>query len=215
MRVLSNLAMSLDGKIATRSPELFLLGTKRDHQEMQRLRKLADAILIGASTLRSYKKPNVVHNADNQPINALLSSSLERISPKWPFFQESSVKRVLFVGHSATKDRIKKFEKSSEIVVLKPSTKKRPASLQIVDWFEKTGIKTLLVEGGGGVMWDFASAHLIQEYHVTLTPKIVGGEKAPTLVDGLGFLPKEILNLKLQKCRVIGDEIYLIYKSRS
>jgi 5-amino-6-(5-phosphoribosylamino)uracil reductase len=207
--------MSLDGKIATRSPELFLLGTKRDHQEMQRLRKLADAILIGASTLRSYKKPNVVHNADNQPINALLSSSLERISPKWPFFQESSVKRVLFVGHSATKDRIKKFEKSSEIVVLKPSTKKRPASLQIVDWFEKTGIKTLLVEGGGGVMWDFASAHLIQEYHVTLTPKIVGGVNAPTLVDGLGFLPKEILNLKLQKCQVIGDEIYLIYKSRS
>ncbi len=62
-------------------------------------------------------------------------------------------------------------------------------------------------------MWDFSSAHLIQEYHVTLTPKIIGGATAATLVDGRGFLPKEILNLKLKQCRVIGNEIYLVYQA--
>jgi riboflavin biosynthesis pyrimidine reductase len=60
-------------------------------------------------------------------------------------------------------------------------------------------------------MWEFAKENLIDEYHVTLTPKILGGRDSPTLVDGLGFKPKDILNLKLQQSRVVGDEIYLVY----
>jgi 5-amino-6-(5-phosphoribosylamino)uracil reductase len=212
MHIFSNLAISLDGKIATRSRELFLLGSRRDHQEMQRLRKLADAILIGATTLRSYKKPNLVNGAKIQPMNALFSSRLDKISPNWPFFQEPTIHRVLFVGPNTPIERLKKFEKKSEIVILKAATKKNPTSLQAVQWLEKKGVKNLLVEGGGAVMWDFSSAHLIQEYHVTLTPKIIGGARSSTLVDGVGFLPKEVLNLKLKQCRVIGDEIYLIYR---
>ena len=64
-------------------------------------------------------------------------------------------------------------------------------------------------------MWDFASQNLIDEYYVTLTPKIVGGENSPTLVEGLGFKPSEILDLKLARCRRVGDELYLTYRRKT
>ncbi len=211
MRIFSNLAISLDGKIATRSKKLVLLGTQEDHKEMQRLRKQADSILIGASTLRSFKKPNLVFGTKKQPINAILSSQLEGISPRWPFFQEPNLKRVLFVHPKTPVNRLKRFEKSSELIILRPPAPKRSAAIQIAQWFDSQGTKNLLIEGGGGVMWDFTQARLIQEYHVTLTPQLIGGALAPSLVDGAGFLPKHILKLKLKQYRVTQDEIFLIY----
>jgi 2,5-diamino-6-(ribosylamino)-4(3H)-pyrimidinone 5'-phosphate reductase len=80
---------------------------------------------------------------------------------------------------------------------------------------EELGVKRLLVEGGGGLMWDFVKPNLIDELYVTLTPRILGGRDAPTLVDGAGFNPREVVNLKLKQCRRVGDELYLVYKKTS
>jgi riboflavin biosynthesis pyrimidine reductase len=118
----------------------------------------------------------------------------------------------LFVGARTPKARLKKFEKSSELVILKPATPKKPLAQQVLGHLEATGKKRILVEGGGGVMWDFVSQNLIDEYHVTVTPRILGGTEAPTLVDGAGFLPGKTRVLSLMQCRAIGDELYLIYR---
>jgi len=212
MHVLSNLAVSLDGKIATTSRVFFPLGTPYDRQMMQVIRKKADAILFGAATLRTFQKPCLVQRARRQPINVILSSSLEGISPKWPFFTRNGFRRVLLVGESAPASRMRLFEKTCEIHQLKKPTAKKPTAVQVIDCLASLGVKRLLVEGGGGVMWDFAQQNLIDEYYVTITPRIVGGSNAPTLVDGAGFEPRDVLNLKLMRCRRVGDELYLTYR---
>nr|AIA17289.1 RibD C-terminal domain protein [uncultured bacterium] len=208
MKVFSNLAVSIDGKIATVDRSYFPLGTPEDRRQMQVLRREADAIVNGASTLRTFKKPMSVKGAKKQPINAVVSSTLEGFSPAWPFFKDASVPRVLFVSPRASAKRLKLFEKSSEIEVLKP---RAPTALQVIRALEKRGVRSLLVEGGGGIMWDFVSEDLIDEYHVTVTPRLVGGKDAPTLVDGLGLKPRDVVNVRLVQSRVVGDELYLIY----
>jgi riboflavin biosynthesis pyrimidine reductase len=55
MFVFSNLATSLDGKIATVSRVHFPLGSPADRRQMLVLRKRADAVIVGASTLRAYQ----------------------------------------------------------------------------------------------------------------------------------------------------------------
>lgn len=209
--VFSNLATSVDGKIATRSRVLFPLGTPADRRQMQVLRKKADAIITGAATLRAYRKPYGVSGANRQPWNAIVSSRLDGLSPEWPFFRDSRFQRLLFVQKGTPAQRLRKFEACCEIEYLPTGGATANA---IVRAFGKRGVKRLLVEGGGGLMWDFASRNLIDEYHVTLTPWIVGGAEAPTLVDGRGFEPKQILGLKLAGCRVVGDELYLTYRRR-
>ena len=176
---------------------------------MQLLRKRCDAVLMGAETLRTYRGPLLVHGQKKQPLNVVISSMLAGISPRWDFFTTPRVQRVLFVNSGVSRAKLRAFERSSEVVMLKRGT---PAAAQIVQELGARGVRRLLVEGGGGVMWDFASQGLIDEYNVTLTPKIVGGVKAPTLVDGEGFEPREVLKLKLKSCRKVGDELYLIYQ---
>ncbi len=212
MFIFSNLAISLDGKIATASRVHFPLGTPEDRRQMQVLRRESDAILMGATTLRAYRKPLKVSKMSPQPLNVIVSSGLEKCLPTWEFFADKSVSRLLFVAPAAKKAHLRKFEKTSEIVVLKKATPRLATATQIVRELERRGTKRLLVEGGGGVMWDFASQDLIDEYHVTVTPRVLGGGGAPTLVDGKGFEPKDVVNLKLSQCRVVGDELYLIYR---
>lgn len=211
MFVFSNLATSLDGKIATRSRVLHPLGTPEDRRQMQRLRREADAIVTGAATLRAYRKPYGVSGAERQPWNVIVSSRLEGISPSWPFFRDARVPRLLLVRRDTPAAVLKRFAKSCEIDFLPAS---KPAADAVVASLARRGVKRLLVEGGGGLMWDFASRDLIDEFHVTLTPKLVGGVDAPTLVDGKGFDPKGVRDLKLVQCRVVGDELYLIYRRR-
>jgi riboflavin-specific deaminase-like protein len=210
MFVFSNLAISLDGKIATRRREFLPLGTSEDRRHMVDLRRQCDAVLMGASTLRTFRRPCLTPPGPH-PINVVLSSSLQGLSLKWPFFTASSLQRILITGHDTPKSVLKKFEKTSQIIVLKKPTPRNSVSIQTVALLEREGIHRLLVEGGGNTMWDFAEKNLINEYHVTLTPKILGGRDSPTLVDGEGFQPKDILNLKLKQSRIVGDEIYLVY----
>src|SRR5688572_1992534 len=113
MFVFSNLAMSVDGKIATFDRSFFPLGTAGDLREMQRLRKKCDAILIGAATLKVYRKPNLVSGVKKQPINVILSSTLAGVSLDWEFFRSSKVHRILFVGSKTPMSRIKRFSLSS------------------------------------------------------------------------------------------------------
>src|SRR5436190_2244479 len=86
MFIFSNLATSLDGKIATADRSHFYLGTPADRLQMQVLRKKADAIVMGASTLRSFKGPLLIRGAKSHPLNVVVSSTLSGISPAWRFF---------------------------------------------------------------------------------------------------------------------------------
>jgi len=210
--IYSNLATSLDGKIALASRKHVPIGTPFDREQMQGLRSESDAILMGASSLRAFRRPLLNRHASPaqgpQPLNIILSYSLEGVSASWPFFKSNAIKRLLILKTPPRGARLKSFEKTSQILVLKNS----PPAPQIVAHLKQLGIHQLLVEGGGGVMWEFCRHNLIDEIHVTLTPKIIGGSASPTLVDGVGFNRDQILNLKLVQCRPVGDELYLIYR---
>jgi riboflavin-specific deaminase-like protein len=212
MFVFSNLATSLDGKIATKSRELFHLGTPADRKQMQVLRKRADVVVMGGSTLRTFKRFCGVQGRKKQPANAILSTNLQGISPDWPFFQSLEQQRILLITQPLSPARLKAFAQTSEIVLLKKPSASRPLASQILEALQKRGLAQVLVEGGGGLMWTFASENLIDEYHLTLTPRIIGGTGAPSLVEGSGFNPSEVLNLKLARCRRLGDELYLTYR---
>ena len=79
---------------------------------------------------------------------------------------------------------------------------------------KKKGIKNILVEGGGTTNWAFVKENLVDEAIITITPYLVGGMHATTLVDGDGFstIAKSI-KLKLKKITKIKNEIILHYEN--
>jgi riboflavin-specific deaminase-like protein len=207
--VFSNLATSIDGKIASRDRGHFYLGTAADRKRMQALRKRADAILMGGATLRSFKGPLRVKGAKASPLNVVVSGTLRGISPAWSFFRASDTRRLVFTGPHAPVARRRAIAKFADVFVLDP---RKPTAPQIVKELERRGVKRLLVEGGGTVMWDFVKARLLDEIHVTLTPWVLGGRDAPTLVDGVGFPAGKALKFKLVRAKRLGEELYLTYR---
>ena len=60
MKVVSNTAISLDGRINTRERRFAFFGSERDHARMSRLRAEADAVLVGGVTFRNWPHAVIV-----------------------------------------------------------------------------------------------------------------------------------------------------------
>ena len=73
-------------------------------------------------------------------------------------------------------------------------------------------IKTVLVEGGGTVHWEFIKNNLFDELIITLSPFLVGGENAISFVEGRGFEKiSNSPNLKLKSIKRLKNYLVLNY----
>jgi riboflavin biosynthesis pyrimidine reductase len=82
----------------------------------------------------------------------------------------------------------------------------------LLGWLSGRGVGTLLCEGGGDLCSQLFAVRAVDEIYLTLTPRVLGGAHAPTMVDGAGFGPDEIPDAALTSVEQAGDELYLRYQ---
>ncbi|HKW15546.1 MAG TPA: dihydrofolate reductase family protein, partial [Candidatus Krumholzibacteria bacterium] len=219
--VIVNMAVSVDGRINTRTRERFALGSETDRRLMDVLRERADAVLIGSGTVRYDGHPMLLRYPDlvakrirrgepAHPANVVLSGDLDL--PLRPFFVGGKTKRIIFTTRRAGAAQVRRFEKVAEVIVL-PG--KEPSPERVIEELRKRDLNKLILEGGGGVHFPFAKAGLVDEWYVTITPRLIGGRGAPSFLDGEGFLKRDHIQLKLVSSRRIGDELFLRYRRKS
>jgi 5-amino-6-(5-phosphoribosylamino)uracil reductase len=218
--VIVNMAVSVDGRINSRTRERFALGSEHDRRLMDVLRERADAVIIGAGTVRHDGHPMLLRYPDlvakrekrgaaAHPVNVVLSGDLDL--PLRRFFAGDATQRIIFTTHRASAARIRKFQRVAEVVVL-PG--KNPAAAKVVEELRKRGLRKLILEGGGEVHFPFAKAGLVNEWYITITPRLIGGKNAPSFLDGEGFLKKDHIQLRLVSLRRVKDELFLRYKKK-
>lgn len=214
--VFANLAMTLDGKIAAFDRENLSIGSRADRLEMDRLRARADVVLWGGETLRAARHPARVRekrlararleeNRPPHPVNGVVTRG-GALPPGLPWFRADDVERLIFTGPAGAARLTDAQGARAEVVLLEGEGSIAP---QVLAHLVARGMNNVLIEGGGGLMWEFAGR--INEFHVTLTPWLAGGADAPTLVDGAGFRSGEFLGLTLLEARRVGDELFLRY----
>jgi len=208
VKVVSNTAVSLDGRINTRERRFTFFGSARDHARMSSLRAEADAVLVGGSTFRNWPHPALPDEADrsrlgSRPWNVVVTRSLE-VPLDSDFVREPAI-RPLFVTRAGAVPggflaQIEAWPGEGDIPVR-----------WILERLAARGVERLLVEAGGELLFQFLAADAIDEMHVTLCPIVVGGD-APSLVDGAGFDRTDVRRLELVASEVEGDEIFLHYR---
>ena len=217
--VYANLAVTLDGKIASFDREDFPLGTGADRLEMDRLRARADAVIWGGETLRTARHParvreeslareRVERGLPPHPANVLITKS-GIFSDKLPWFDGDEIERFIFTAPEGARRLEETHAGDARIIVLDEA---EPLASQVLAHLGECGMKNVLIEGGGSLVWEFARH--IDAFHVTLTPWLAGGASAPTLMDGPGFPSGEFLGLTLEEVRQEGDEIFLRYVAK-
>jgi 2,5-diamino-6-(ribosylamino)-4(3H)-pyrimidinone 5'-phosphate reductase len=77
----------------------------------------------------------------------------------------------------------------------------------------RLGLRRLLLEGGGTLNWGMLSQKLVDQISITVSPRILGGEHAVTLVEGEGVLSiEDAVRLRLLGVKRYGDELVLSYR---
>lgn len=207
MRVLSNTAISLDGRIHTRDERPPVLGTRHDLRRMRVLRGQVDAVLVGGATFRRW--PIAALPDDDalarrtQPFWNIVVTRRADITPRPAFIAEQRIKKlILTTPHYKTPA----FDADIDIC---------PQENIDIQWMinalERRGIKSVMIEAGGDLMAQFLAADLVDEMFVTICPILIGGKSNASLVNGAGFLAEQVPRLKLQHLERIEDEVYLHY----
>lgn len=178
------LAVSLDGKIATRAGDSRWITGAESRAQAHELRHEYDAILIGAGTVRT-DDPLLTDRSGGKRRRPLLRVVLDEkltTSPGSKLVKTASDAPVLiFAGSSAPTSEIE----GLGVDVVRDAANGRDLSLVLAE-LGKRAIQSVLVEGGANVAGKFLDANLVDKVTAFIAPKIIGGEQAPTAVGGEG-----------------------------
>ena len=211
-RVIFSAAITLDGKLASRNGDS-KLSSKIDKIRVHKLRSKVDAILIGKNTVKIDDPLLSVHNIKKKnPIRIILDSNATIRTSSRILKTCSKIPTIIVVTKKAQKKNLQKLEKFPVQIVVCGNNTVSIKKLLVV--LKKKGIKNILVEGGGTTNWAFVKENLVDEAIITITPYLVGGMTATTLVDGDGFstITKSI-RLKLKNVKKMKNEVVLHYQN--
>lgn len=207
MKILLNCAMSVDGKIALPTRKETKISNREDLERVHRMRNWVDAILVGIGTILADDPKLTVGEkyakVVKQPLRIVLDSH-GRTPPTARVLNDQA--KTLIV----TNESCRKTFSGADVARF---GKDRVDLKALLGHLEKSGIRTLLVEGGETVMWSFFRERLADEMSVFVGSVIIGGKASPTLAGGEGFGSLEdAAHLRFVSCERLGDGVLLRYE---
>ena len=217
-----NLAMSADGKITSANRAVFAFGSKRDQEHMLELRSTADAVMSGARTVdlnavtlgpgsERYRRQRLRAGLAEYNLRVIVSGS-GSIDPDATIFKKRFSPIVILTTERIPAKRLALLQRLANDIKTfgKAELDFRAAFI----WLRKKWqVKRLLCEGGGELDGALFQADLVDEIHLTLCPKIIGGRDAPTIADGKDPLRlADAKQFKLASMKRHGDEAFLVYR---
>ncbi len=174
-------AMSLDGKIATRTGESQWISSPEGRAWALALREEHDAILVGSETaiVDDARLDRRLGLAPGPNVRVVLDRRL-RLSPGQRLFEaEGDV--LVFTESDDTPRRVALEQRGAEVIVVESVDP--PVVLERL--FQR-GVNSVLVEGGGTVIDAFVRSGRFDRVAICCAPKLIGGREALTPVAGLG-----------------------------
>jgi len=220
--VFVNMVMTADGKITTanRLPPTF--GSARDHEHMLELRATADAVVSGARTVDStavnlepgsarFRRLRLKNGLQEYNLRVIVSGG-GSIDPAAEIFRHRSSPILILTTSRASRAKLRQLRTLADGVKV---CGRHEVNFRIaLRWLQRRwGVERLLCEGGGELNDALFRAGLVDELHLTISPKIFGGRKAPTIADGRGF-PRlaGALPLQIKSFKRIGIEVFVVFR---
>ena len=217
--VVATFAMTVDGKVTTKNLSPVDFTSREDKLHLFRQRALADAVLIGHTSLKSdnvrlglpaeMQATRVKRGQSRCPLRVIVSNE-GRIDHRLKIFQSDVSPIIVF----STKRMPQKYQRALEkAATLHLSDAKHVDLAGMLETLRKKyKVRTVACEGGPTLFRSLLEQGLIDQLNLTVAPYMFGGAKAPTLT-GLSkeFLPASV-HCSLSDMRTIGEECFLTYR---
>ena len=210
--VLLNAAMSLDGKIATYTGDS-RMSSPADLRRVHRLRASVDGIMVGRRTLlRDDPKLTVKFARSRKPHRIIVDSNARTPLSSYVVRTAIDIPTIIAVTFRAETGRIDTLrDRGVTVLVCGKGPLVSPRIL--LKSLRRLGIRRILLEGGGILNWSMLADGLVDEISIAITPRILGGAEAVSLVEGKGSrLVKDGVKLKLLNTAKYGPDLVVRYK---
>ncbi len=204
-------AMTLDGKIATRTGDSKWISNRASREVVHTLRGRMDGILIGIGTALADDPLLTARPPGPRTPTRVVLDARARLPLESQLVRTTGDTPTLIVcATTAAPSAVAVLRvHGCEVLSLPPDDAGRPA---LPDLFRELGRRrwtNLLVEGGAAVLGGCCDARLVDEVHVFLAPKLIGGTAALSPVAGNGVATMaEALLLRDARIRQIDGDIY-------
>ncbi len=209
--VIAKWAMTLDGKLATRTGSSQWISGEASRAVVHQLRGQVDAILVGRGTAEADDPLLTARPPGPRTATRIVLDSAARLSPDSKLAQSTDEAPLLIaVSKDAPTERRQKLESCGAEIVELPGDDHAARTAALLDELGRRQITNLLVEGGPKVFGTLQDIGAVDEVHVFIAPKLVGGAKAPSAMAGLGLAEMTAaLRLRSPKVEMLGDDVYL------
>lgn len=211
-------AMTVDGHIATRTGHSRWISCEQSRATVHQLRGRMDAIITAAGTVRA-DNPLLTARppGPRTALRVVLDATGTSLTPDTQLWQTAGEAPVLaLVTDRAAAAQVTALREAGIEVLLVPAEHVTAANRPLIrpDFvLQELGRRQYthaLLEGGGGLLGSFFDAQRIDELHVFIAPKLIGGQQAIAPIGGTGLarIP-ETANLTRVRCQPSGTDLLL------
>ena len=217
--VAATFAMTVDGKITTRNFSPVDFTSREDKLHLFRQRAMADAVLIGHTSLKrdnvrlslpaELQQARIKRKQTPAPLRVIVSSK-GRIDSRLKIFQSATSPILIFSTGQMPRNTQAALGEKATLHLAESDHVDLEEMLRILR--SQYHVRTVACEGGPTLFRALLERGLVDQLNLTITPYMFGGARAPTLT-GLSkeFLPASV-HCRLIDMRIVGQECFLTYR---
>jgi diaminohydroxyphosphoribosylaminopyrimidine deaminase/5-amino-6-(5-phosphoribosylamino)uracil reductase len=214
--IIAKWAMSLDGKIAARTGDSQWITGKESQRATHRLRGRVDAILVGRNTAVHDNPLLTARPAGPRVATRVVLDSKATLPPTHQLATTSATYPTLvLVGPEADVENCQRLVEAGCEVFMCESREREPMLREVLSELAARRMTNVLVEGGGELLGSLLDAGQIDEVHVFIGPKLIGGAEAVPAIGGQGIASlQEALSLANVSVERLEDDMYIHGRTR-
>ncbi|OGO03979.1 MAG: riboflavin biosynthesis protein RibD [Chloroflexi bacterium RBG_13_54_9] len=212
--VTAKFAMSLDGKIATKTGDSQWITGEEARRYAHSLRRVSDAIMVGVNTVISDDPQLTARDIDEdahqsrQPLRVVVDSRGR--TPASARILHMPGKTIIATTASIEPTKVRELREAGAEVLSLPAKRDRVDLPELMRTLGSRKITSVLVEGGGTLLGSFFDQGLVDKVYAFVAPVIIGGKRAVTAVEGRGVSKiTEALQLRRLRVERLGDDVMI------
>ncbi len=206
-------AMTMDGKLATRTGDSKWISSEDSLRFVHHLRQRVSAILVGENTVKTDNPMLTTRLSGVQlsnPLRIIISKQGDLPLEAKVLQVSEDVKTLIITSDTISSEReTVLLQKGVQVVKLK-EVNQHIDFREVVKLLGSMGIDSLFIEGGSSILASAFESGIVNKVYTTVAPKIVGGANAFTPVGGNGIeLMRDAIVLQRVSHEIIGQDVII------
>ena len=209
--IIAKWAMTLDGKIATHTGSSRWISGPKSREAVHQLRGRVDAIMVGRQTAE-LDDPQLTARPPGPrgPLRVVVDTRASLRSGSQLVRTAGEVPVLVAAGDQAPEADRRRLARAGCEVLLCPGETPAVRLEALLDELGRRRLTNVLVEGGGQLLGSLFDLGQIDEVHVFLAAKLVGGANAPSPLAGHGLAQMADAH-RLDDVRIeqLGEDVHI------